>query len=168
MNALQHTSPAVQALRDAWMARLKRKAIDLVVQGSSVTKVASELSLPASTVISWLRTAGVSLKGRPRPDVKVSHALRSTAIEQVMAGRNAAVVAEELRVTTARIYQWVRAAGLTKPRHISKSNATRYSAEFKREAVRQVVDLERSVQTVAVEADISHHSLRSWIKAAAA
>jgi transposase-like protein len=160
-------TPVTQALHDACHSSVKRQAIDMVVQGRSVTSVASELSLRPTTLISWLRSDGVTLAGRPRPNVKVSHQARDQAIEQVMAGRDATLVAQQLGVSMARVYQWVRAAGQVKPKARNRSNARRYSDEFKRAAVHQVVELARSVQTVSVEVDISHQTLRSWIKAAA-
>lgn len=159
---------AVQELHDAWHAHIKRTALAAVVkQGRSVTSVAAELHIRPSAVRSWLTAAGISLAGRPRPDVKVSYDARARALEQVKSGCNATQVAESLGVTAACVYRWVRAAGMPRSRHISKSNATRYSEDFKREAVKQVAQ-GRSVQTVCVESGVSHQTLRNWLKAAAA
>lgn len=165
MTALEHTTPDGQRLDDDRRGHLKQRAMEMVVLGRSVTSVSKELGIRATTLISWLRCAGVTLQGRPRPNVKVSHTERASAVQQVVAGRHATQVAVSLGVTAAAVYQWVRAAGLSAPRHISKSNASRYSEEFKVAAVRQVRELGHSVETASVAVGVSHQTLRNWLRA---
>ncbi|MDG0853572.1 transposase [Roseateles puraquae] len=142
---------------------LKRTAIDLVVtQGRSVASVSEELNVRSTSVISWLRYAGVSLKGRPRPNVKVSHELRARAVAQIAGGSNVTDIAESLGVTAAAVYRWMRMAGVQKPKHSHRSKSVRYSDEFKRDAVRQV-KCRGTIQTVSVETRVSHQTLRNWV-----
>lgn len=43
-------------------------------------------------------------------------------------------------------------------------SSKRYSEEFKIETVKQVVDRDHSVSSVAIRLDITTHSLYSWVK----
>jgi transposase-like protein len=156
--------PEVQRLSAAGRADIKRQAVDQAVKhGRSVAAVAKEFGVCASTISNWVREAGVSLQERPRPNVKVSHQLRAQAVEQIAGGRNATDVAEELGVTAAAVYRWLRLVGVHKPKHSHRSKTVRYSAAFKSDAVRRVAD-GGGIQSVSVALGVNHQSLRDWVR----
>lgn len=89
----------------------RARAVEMAASGMEPRRIAEELGCHRTTVVAWLKAAGVELP-RPKAGVPAPVDVRSRGVELVVGGSSYAAAAAELGVSRSSVVKWCRDAGV--------------------------------------------------------